>query len=156
MANFPTPPARDAVVTVKISRTQLGLADLDLMDHLNYITSGTFMGAGVTYRRQQIRSPYVEGATTVNRVRDQVQDQIAIDVLADTQAHFQTNIATLQNAFAQDTFVLTMTLDTVVWAWQCEASDYQMDWSIPRIHGLYGQIKYTLLRQPILVTGPNT
>lgn len=149
------PPQRDAVVTVAVTRTLLGLADLNLMDHLNYMTSATFLGAGVTYRRQQIKSPYVEGAITVNRVRDQVQDTIAIDVLADTQTRFQSNIQTLQAAFAQDSFQLKLTLDSVPWTWTCEASDYKMDWTVPRIHGLYGQVQYTLLRSPISVAGPN-
>lgn len=142
-------------VGVTVSRTLLGLADLDIMDHVNYITSGTFLGSGVTYRRTQVRAPYVEGAITTNRVRDVVQDQIAIDVLAPDYTTFQHNIETLQDAFAQDEFVLTMLLNGVPWSWQCEASDYKMDWSIPRIHALYGQIQYTLIRQPISVTGPD-
>jgi hypothetical protein len=145
----------DPSVGVTISRTLLGLGDLNLNDHISYITSAAFFGAGVTYRRSQVKSPYVEGAITTNRVRDVVQDQVSIDVLAPDYGTFQTNIHTLQDAFAQDEFILTLTLNGVPWAWLCEAADYKMDWSVPRIFGLYGQVQYTLLRQPLSVTGPN-
>lgn len=151
MPNFLSSPT----VGVSVSRTLLGLGNLNLMDHINYITSGAFLGAGVTYRRSQVKSPYVEGAITTNRVRDAVQDQISIDVLADTFTQFQANIQTVQDAFAQDEFLLTLTLNGIPWTWLCEASDYKFDWTIPRIHAMYGQIQYTLIRQPVSVVGPS-
>lgn len=144
----------DATITATVSRTSLALADLNINDHVNYILSAQFLGAGVTYRRQQVRSPYTEGAVTVNRTRDVIQDQVSIDVLASNYTTFQANIATLQAAFAQDVFTLTVTTNGVPWAWTCEASDYKMDWSVPRIMGLYGQVQYTILRQPIPISGP--
>lgn len=143
------------VMGITVSRTLLGLSALDINDHTNYITSATFLGSGVTYRRSQVRSPYVDGAITTNRVKDIVQDQIAIDIPAPDQALFQYRIGVLQDAFAQDEFVLTLTLDGTPWAWLCEASDYKMDWSVPRIHGLFGQVQYTLIRQPVAVQGPD-
>lgn len=141
-------------VQFSVTRTTLGLGDLNINNRTQFIVASEILSSQVTYRRQQVRSPYVEGAITVNRVRDQVQDRIAIDVIGNTHAILQTNLTELHNAFAQDRFALTVQLDTAAYVYLCEAADYKMDFSVPRMHAIYTQVQFSFLRSPTPIGGP--
>lgn len=137
-----------------VSRPVLGLPDLNINDHVKYVVSSDIMGGTITWRRQSVQSPYVEGEITVSRVRGVVEDKFSVDVLGVVQSDMQQNVADLIAAFTQDNFNMTIRIDDATYTWVCEACDYSMDWSVPRMHGLKTQVKFSLRRSPIPINGP--
>lgn len=147
-------PGLTPTVTASVTRTSLSLAALNLSDHTNYFVSGDIFGGTVTWRRQTVKSPYVESEWTVNRVRGLVEDKFAVNVLGGDQVTMANNIAALIAAFSQDYFNLTVQLDSQPYTYACEASDYTMDWQIGRMHSLQTEVKFNLRRSPVPINGP--
>lgn len=141
-------------VSCSVTRTSLALADLNLNDHVAYYPSGDIFGATITWRRTTVKSPFVESEFTTNRVRNLVEDKFAVNVLGADQVTMANNITTLINAFSQDTFNLTVQLDSQPYTYACEASDYSMDWQIGRMHSLQTEVKFNLRRSPVPINGP--
>ena len=141
-------------VTASVSRTSLGLPALDINDRVKYYLSEAVDSGSVAWRREQVESPYVESKITIGRVRDIVEQKIGIQVLGATQTTIATNIAALVAAFTQDTFTLTIQLDSQTYTWACEAADYTMDWSRERLHAHQVLMAFGFLRHPIPVGGP--
>lgn len=143
----------EAITQVSVSRGELGLADLDLNDHVNYFVSATVFGGTVSWRRQTVQSPFVEGQFTVGAVRDQVEDKFAIEVKGAGQVELQDNLRTLIDAFSQSTFNLTLQLDAAPYTYSCEASDYAIDWTQTRWHNRQVLVTFSLRRSPVPVNG---
>lgn len=141
------------ILLASVTRASFGLPDLNINDHTNYIVAGDILGAQVTWRRQVVKSPFVESAVTVNRVRDIVEDKFAVDVKGDTQTIMQNNVKTLIDAFTQDTFNLLLVLDGASYNYSCETCDYSIDWSVPRMHSRFTQVKFGLRRSPVPISG---
>lgn len=138
------------------TRTELGLADLNLNDHINYYVSNDSIFSGtVQYRRNTVTSPYVASGVTVNAVADLVQDVFAVEVLGGTSGALGTanNYAAIVAAFGQYDFNLTFSFDSGVYTYACQTSDYTTDWTQGR--GLANQleVKFTLYRSPIAING---
>ena len=142
------------ILAASITRTSLALADLNINDRVKYIVSDGFDSGAVSWRREQVESPYVESKITVGRVRDVVEAKMAIQVLGSTQAVVADNITELVEAFTQDQFTLTVTMDGTQYRWLGEAADYTMDWSRERIHSRVPLVAFGFLRHPIPVAGP--
>ena len=140
-------------MSVTVTRTQLGLSPLAINDHISYYVADTFMGGQVSWTRNQVTSPFVDGAVTVNRTRSMVTEQVVIEVLGGTQALIQANAATLISAFLQDSFLLTITVATTTYQYLCEASDFQVTWTGPRFFAKQAQVTFSMPRQPIPVIG---
>lgn len=136
-----------------ISRPELGLADLNINDHTNYyVAPGTF-GATVSWRRQTVSSPWIEGQFTVGAVRDQVEDKLVVEVKGADQLSLQNNVKALIDAISQSSFSMTMSLDTAYYTYACEASDYTIDWTNTRWIGRQVQVTIALRRSPVPVNG---
>jgi hypothetical protein len=138
---------------VTVSRDLLALADLDINDHLTYYVSPQFLGGQVQWSRQQATSPFVDGSVTVSRFRQTVTEQIAIEVLAGTGAGLKANVDTLIDAFMQDSFILTVVSDGATYAYTCEAADYQLAWTGPRMIGHQAQVVLSVPRSPVALAG---
>lgn len=145
----------DPVVSASVTRGELSLPDLNLNDHVAYIVSGgdLVFGATVTWRRQQVQSPFVDSKITTGRVLDIVQDKFAVDVMGPDHVTMASNVQALINAFSQSYFNLTVQFDAQPYTYACEASDYTMDWTVPRMYGLRTQVKFNLLRSPTALNG---
>lgn len=126
---------------------------LNINDQLDYIVGNDIMGAMVTYDRQTVSSPYVNGDITVHRRRGTVSEKFSVYVLGDTQTELQTNIRTLIQAFSQDKFNLSLMLDGIEWSYMCEASDYQVEWANTNFFAQKVKVTFTLLRSPIALVG---
>lgn len=51
-----------------------------------------------------------------------------------------------------DTKAATMN-DWAMYVYECQGSDYTMDWSVPRMHGRRTQVKFQLRRSPVPLAG---
>lgn len=148
----------DIVFAVIISRDDLGLADLDLNDHVNYyISNQNFLGQTVTFNRNQISSPFIDGQITTFRNMQSIQDQLTLEVLSSDGSYLalMNNVRAAVAAFLQDSYTLTfeygVSARTV--KYQCEAADYTIDydnqrWIAPQINATFA-----FYRQPIALVG---
>ena len=141
-------------MTVSVTRTQLGLPVLQINDHNAYYISQSFLGGQMSWTRNQVTSPYLDGAVTVNRTRGMVTEQVVVEVLGGpSQALLQANVATLLAAFSQDSYLLTVIIATTSYEYLCEAADYQIAWTGPRFFAKQAQVTFSMPRQPIPVVG---
>lgn len=142
---------------VSCSRTSLGLADLDLNDHVAYITSGSSVFSGtVSWRRNTVSSPYVDSQVLVGAVKDLVQDEFSVEVLngpGGTHLDLQNNLKTLITAFSQWNFNITFQWDTAVYTYSCMPSDYSVDWTQGRAQSQQLLVKFSLQRSPVPING---
>lgn len=145
----------DLALSVAVTRTQLGLSELNLNDHVNYyVAQQQFMGGTMTWTKNQITSPYVDGATTVNRTRGQVTEPVTIEVLGTSDTVLQTNMATLINAFSQDSYDLLIAIGAANYQYQCEAADVQQArWTVSGLLFKQQQIVFQVPRQPVPILG---
>ena len=136
-----------------VSRTALGLADLDINDHLAYYLTPAFLGGTVSWTRQQVTSPFIDGAVTTYRTRGVVSEQVGVEVLGADVAELNTNLAALLAAFTQDAFHLAVAIGDEDFEYACEAADYQVGWSGPRWLATQLQVVFTVPRQPVPIAG---
>lgn len=141
------------ITAASVSRPELGLADLNLNDHTNYYVANTIFGGTVSWRRQTVQSPWIEGQFTVGAVRDQVEDKFVVEVKGADQISLQNNLKALVAAFSQSSFNLTVQLDTAYYTYACEASDYTIDWTNTRFIAKQVQVSFSLRRSPVPVNG---
>lgn len=138
-----------------IDRTSLGLAALDFNDHVNYyVGPSNFFGATVSWQREQVTSPFIDGAVTTYRNRQMVTDQFALEVLSDgTTSKLMSNIATAVTAMCQDSFTIQIGINTQNLQYLCEASDYTVSFTQERVNVKRAQISFSFPRQPIAIAG---
>jgi hypothetical protein len=144
----------DLSLSVAVTRAQLGLGNLNINDHISYYCAAQFLGGSMTWNRQQISSPYMDGSVTVNRTRGVVMEPVAVEVLGSTDTALQTNMATLLAALSQDTFDLLVGIGSAQYQYLCEAADVQnAGWSGPRMIAKQAQIVFQVPRQPVPILG---
>lgn len=142
-----------ASLSAAVTRSSLGLGALDLNDHLNYEVTTEIFGGQTSYERQVASSPYVDGSVTVHRRKNNVNDTFVVYVMGADQVEVQNNVKTLIDAFSQDVFNVTVLLDSAEYTYQCEASDYQIEWSHVHFHNRKVRVIFSLSRKPIATVG---
>lgn len=144
----------DILFSVVVDRTDLGLADLDLNDHLSYyVSSQGLFGQAVSYQRNQVTSPYLDGGVTISRNKEMVTDSIGIEVLGHSNPDVQSKLQALVAAFTQDTYNLQVAFNTTVYQWACEAADYTINWDSTRWIAKQLLVNFSFPRQPVAVKG---
>lgn len=140
-------------LSVVVGRGLLGLADLEINDHVSYYVAPQFLGGQVAWTRQQVTSPFCDGAVTTYRTRGVVSEQLGVEVLGDSPAEVNTGLAVLLAAFVQDSFAIAVAIGDQTWQYACEAADYQVAWSGPRWLANQLQVLFTVPRQPVPAVG---
>jgi hypothetical protein len=140
-------------LSVQVTRTSLGLSNLEINDHNSYYVADSFMGGQVAWQRTQVSSPWIDDEVTVNRRRGKVMENVVVEVLGLTQSALSANISTLIEAFNQDNFTLGVTIDGVQRSYQAEAADYQVQWNGPRQVAKQIQVVFSVPRSPIPTLG---
>lgn len=160
----------DLALGVTVSRGLLGKGRLHINDRVRYKVGDQFLGAGVQWQRNQVTSPYVDGAVTVSRTRQIVNDQVNVEVYGRNYVPranpndrsfrsdiLQRNESELIEAFSQDFFTLAVVADGVLYAYNCEAADYQISWTGPRRMAKQSLITFTVPHHPVpLISAPDT
>lgn len=139
--------------TATVTRSDLGLSSLNINDHIKYITTTQIMGGQVTWQRNSVSSPYVDGDVTISRRRPSVNDVFVVDVIGANHATIRTNLQALVAAFLQDKFNIIITLDGATYQYQCETSDYSIEWNHAKIHDKRITAQFNVMRKPIAVSG---
>lgn len=95
----------DFTLSLKVTRTELTLADLELNDHTSYEV--VLWGPGTRARRNTYNtSGNAHGATLNNSVLSMILRPLAIRVLSSSQAQLEARTLTLIQAFDQGGFQL--------------------------------------------------
>lgn len=138
----------DLDLSVVLSRDNLDLTPLEINDFLNYYVGAQFLGGSMAYQRTTLTSPFTDGGFTAQRFRQQVSEQIAVEVMGGTHVELTANIKTLIEAFEQDSFTVTVTIGSQTILLDAEAADHQMVWTGPRWVQNQGQVVFTMPRAP--------
>ena len=141
-------------LSVTVDRNDLGLSTLDINDHVNYyVSSNSFLGATVSWQRTQVTSPFLDGSVTVTRNREQVTDNLSVEVLGTSYSNLMNNLGNLIDAFTQDTFNLQVAFSTSVLQYMCEAADYTVQFDSSRWIGQQVLVTFSIPRNPVPITG---
>jgi hypothetical protein len=157
----------DLVMSATISRTLLNLSPLQINDGVVYrVSSESFLSGQMQWTRNQISSIYIDGAVTVARSRQIMNENFAVEVAGFnpanigagvSQVYFQANMAALIAAMSQDSFTLDLLVgvnpDTVHYTYTGEAADVQVAWTTPRFAAMRGLVTFTMPRQPVPMAG---
>lgn len=150
----------DLDLSVLVTRDWLGLGPLEVNDQVAYRSAPELLGTQVSWNNNRVGSPWIDGEFTVSRTRGMVEEPVGVEVTGRTLpnqvltgSRLQANFAALIDAFTQDSYTLTVTIDGVVYAYECEAAGYQVTWSGPRFMARRGKIAFTVPRQPAPVLG---
>jgi len=144
----------DISVNAKVTRTDLGLGDLNINDTTKYRIAGPSVMDGTTaWERNQVTSPWVEGDITISRRRGNVTSQLNIYVTGSTIGDMLANIRTLVDAFTQNRFTVQINMGTSVNQWDCEAADYSVVMDTAHVYNMYAMATFSLQRKPIPVAG---
>jgi hypothetical protein len=144
----------DVDISCLIERDLLALDPLEIADGNPYYLSTQFLGSGVAWDRQTVSSRWVDGEFTTSRRRGNVTEQVAVEIVAASTLALQLATQALIDAFTQDSFTMTITIDNREWAYLCEAADYQsLQWTTPRLSAHQGQVLFGVPRRPVAMAG---
>lgn len=121
-------------------------------------TGGSGLDIGqVQFSRVWATSAYVAGGVQVLSIPGMVSATLKMYVYDTSQANVQTDLATLIEAFTQDTYTLTFEVGDATYEWTCYNADYQIDpWPLiavipttPRLG-----VTFDIPRSPVPLQGP--
>lgn len=118
-----------------ISRALLSLPDLDLNDGAAFKVVSVTPGPE-QWEKQKASSVFVDGDFTTQRRRRSPRMNVTVEVRGADQATLETNKQALRDAFSQDTFVLTFSLNGQSKQVYGEAADLDPDYTKERLHAL--------------------
>lgn len=142
----------DLTLSVTISRDDLSLDPLELNDHLNYRVA-VLLGGQLSWNRTTVSATDLDGELTVKRERQNVSEQVALDVFGADMDEAEANRAAAVAAFSQDRYTLTATWDGYVNTYDFEAADYKVTYTGPRVIARQLYLEFTCARQPLALAG---
>jgi hypothetical protein len=145
----------DLTLAGSVTRTALAMGDLNLNDYTSYYLSAQLMGGEERWTRNIDGSAYMDGEVTTNRHRGNITERVGVEVIGSSQSVLDANIAALKQAFFQDSFQMTLTINSSTHTYQCEAADMdsQMVWSSGRQVGRVVLCLFSVPRRPIPLVG---
>ena len=143
----------DIALSANVSRSLLGLSPLAINDHFNYYIGTQFLGATQSWTRNQVGSPWLDGLVTTFRTRQMVTEPVQLEVPSESQAELQAKMQAVVLAFAQSDYTITVVVGGATFEYQCEAADFQVLWTTPRMVEGQGQVTFQVPRQPVTISG---
>lgn len=147
-------PIADLNLTAIVTRTELGLGDLDLNDEVNFQFGRGIEVGRLTWRKDVVTSPYVHGRFPVREVKDAVESKITIYVLGTDHATLSTNIGVLIGAFTEQyQYELQIIVEGQSYSWLCERADYEVAFATETFNAIFVPVSLSFYRSPIQVSG---
>ena len=110
-----------------ITRTELALGNLAFNPTNGYYIARDSWGPGeVSHRSVYTSSPYVIGQTLVHSVKDLQTSTLRVRVKGDDQAEMMTRLEALCVAFEQFNYTLTIIINGVTYAYDCDTANYSV------------------------------
>lgn len=142
------------VLSMTITREEYQESPLEINDGPYLIAANGLQPGDISYRREQVTSPYVHGDFTTHRALESPNAQIIVNTTADHHGELQQHVHELIRAFIQDEFVITLEMNNSIWKWRGEAADYAVGFSQPRQHALNVPVGFRFPRYPLPLDGP--
>lgn len=146
----------DIDITATVTRANLSPpgSELDLNDGVKFIFAKGLRIGTVTWRRETVNSPFVEGRVPVHEIKDAAESTVIVYCLGATHAALNNNIAELLEAFTEQyTYELRMTVGGVNHRWACERADYEVAFATETLNALFVPVSLTMHRKPTPVAG---
>lgn len=142
----------DVDLSIVVSRTLLGLGDLQIGYGDTYFVAPGSFGATVVWDRDDVGAPWTDGAVTVNRKRGMVAENLIVEVKGSTLAEVQLATDELIDAMIQDRYTLTIDADDAHYVYDCRSADYAIAWKPERLNSAQGQVTFSMPRSPVLLS----
>lgn len=137
-------------LTASVTRTLLALGALNLRTSSHMLdTPEEDAIEPVTWRREKVKSPYVDGEFLVTAVKETSGLSLRLIVQGTSLANLEANNKALVDAFSQFTYQVTIGAHT----WKCEPADYMvgLKW---QMHGfMVNPVTLLAPRHPVPVLG---
>lgn len=112
--------------SVLVSRTELGLSDLQLSQSgLYYLPDGTFGGGETAQTRVTSESPQVKGRYPSSIVEGSRTGNMSVHVVSDIE-NLQAAVQAVIDAMTQFRYMLAWQFDGLSGTWQCEKADWAL------------------------------
>lgn len=143
----------DLSLNAKVTRTELGLGDLNINGSPYRIVGSTIFGGTQGWDRHTVSSPFVDGDVVVRQRRTNVTEQLGIYVSGTDTANMFTNIRDLIWAFTQIRYTLQINIGNSVNQWDCMTADYSVLVDTPHMVAKYGVVTFNIPRRPGALAG---
>lgn len=105
----------------------------------------------VTWRRQDVSSPFVPGTWTVSSVQENVNENVEVYVYASDHGSLRIYLDELVAAFTQHIYTVTWDFTEDIYAWYCQRADYQIDTRREFQHSRMAIATFSVPRYPALL-----
>jgi hypothetical protein len=112
------------------------------------VAKGTLENSAITFRRDEVTNPFVEGKFTVNALRDNITETIIIYAYGSSIASLKSAVDALTTIVSQVNFAVRVTLENSQRLWECWASDYTVNITNELYHNRQAIINIQLHRLP--------
>lgn len=131
---------------------------LDLDDGIAYEFEATAFGErGVTWRKQEVTSPFIEGTFVTGAVRENVLEQVNVYVRGESHSQLAQRVKRLTDAFGQLSYRMMLRFDDVARYWDCQPADYTVVTQREFVHARMALVRAQVPRLPaeeiVLATG---
>lgn len=145
-------------LTVSALVTRSGLstpkADLDIDDGAKFILAQGLRIGSVTWRRETVQSPFVEGRVPVHEVKDAAESTVIVYCKGANHTILDQNIAELLEAFTEQySYLLKLNVNGVNHHWTCERADYEVAFATATLNALLVPVSLSFHRKPSPVAG---
>jgi hypothetical protein len=113
-------------INLQITRTELGLGNLELEDPANGYQVVSFGPGATSWRRDTVNSPYVHGSTLINAVMDLQIAPLVVRVKGVTATQKESRLGVLIDALSQFLYGIGSIIDGVSYVWICQPADYSI------------------------------
>lgn len=137
----------DLTISLHVTRSELGLGNLDLNDQTNYRAAGNELNPGaVQWRREVVNSPFVHGGVVMDAVRDTTQGTLSLYAYGTTIPQLKSNVDTAVEAFSQDEYKVVFTHEGATWTWLCTQADYETGFTTFHLGARMTPIRFSFFR----------
>lgn len=107
---------------------------------------------GVSWRKQEISSTFVEGTFVNDAVKENVTETLAIYVDAHTPYELAVRVKVLTDALSQIRYQVRMRSGNLLETWDCAVADYTVQTPQEMINSRMAVVRASVPRRPTVVT----
>ena len=123
---------------------------LDINDGLSFRIAKGLDEAAVSFRREEVTNPFLEGAYVVNALRENMHLNLEVRAIGETHMDMVDTLRKLTDALGQVSFKLQVTVDNAQWTYNCYASDYSVLMPPEYLHARMATVKAQILHHPVV------
>ncbi len=131
------------------------IGTLEVNDLINYsLSNENLLGGAVEYNRLAATSPFFDGDVLIWKNLAPVDDTMTIYVKGADLSGLYSNLAALTAALDVANWVLTLTVNSQVFSWNCDTKSRKVTWDNSHFVSKVVAVEIGFIRQPLPVSGP--